>query len=47
MILVVCWFTATAMADDGIAQANRALAQDCPARCLDPIHFEVVPRGRK
>jgi hypothetical protein len=47
MIFVVNLFAPTAMADDGIAQTNRALTKDHSSTSFDPIGFEVVLRRRK
>ena len=47
VVMVVRLFAATPMADDRIAQTNRALTQDRFSTNLHPIGFEVVLRGRK
>ena len=47
MIFIVRLFSAPPMADDRIAQANRALAQDRSSTRFDPIGFEVALRCRK
>ena len=47
MIFVVRLFPAAPMADDRIAQTNRALTQDRPSTSFDPIGFEVVLCSRK
>ena len=47
VIFVVRLFPATPMADDRIAQTNRALTQDRSSTRFDPIGFEVALRCRK
>lgn len=47
MVFVVSLFAPAAMADDGIAQTNRALTKNRPTTSIDPIGFEVVLRRRK
>jgi hypothetical protein len=47
VIIVVRLFPATPMADDRIAQANRALTQNRSSTRFDPIGFEVALRCRK
>jgi hypothetical protein len=47
VILVVRLFPATPMADNRIAQTNRALTQDRSSPDFDPIGFEVALRCRK
>jgi len=47
MIFVVGLFAPAAMADDGIAQTDRAMTKDSSSTSLDPIGFEVVLRRRE
>jgi hypothetical protein len=47
MIFVVRLFLATPMADNRIAQTNRALTQDRSSTSFDPIGFEVELCSRK
>jgi hypothetical protein len=47
VMFVVRLFPATPMADDRIAQANRALTQDCSSTSFDPIGSEVALCSRK
>jgi hypothetical protein len=47
VIFVVRLFPATPMADDRIAQTNRAVTQDRSSTRFAPIGFEVALRCRK
>ena len=47
MIWVMSLLAPAAMADDRMAQANRASAQHDFCSCLRPVGLEVVVRGRK
>jgi hypothetical protein len=47
MIFVVGLFTATAMTDDRVAQANGTLAKDRPSTRVDPIDLQIALRRRK
>jgi|SRR5580692_8365597 hypothetical protein len=47
VIFVMCLLPATAMADDRIAQTDRASAKDRTSVRLGPLGFEVVLRCRK
>jgi hypothetical protein len=42
MIFVMSLFAPSAMADNRIAQANRAVAKDCPSANFEPNRLRVV-----
>jgi hypothetical protein len=46
MIFVMSLFAPSAMADNRIAQATRAVAKDCPSANFDPIGFELFCRPK-